>query len=392
MHSRAVFVFLLSFYAVFCFGQADSAKSHRSFYIEPELMAGMIGPNYEPYPSTGLKKTLVLNFGSTNIDDKYWAKYYNHPDIGVSLTLSDLGNQSVFGEEMDLMPYIIFNTSRKLKNSWFIKMGMGASYFTRHYDSVTNPQDLAIGSTITWAFKLFFYHSLWTTKKMTFRIGGGYCHSSDGHTQLPNLGLNSGLIGITAQFRNHPIDPNYLFPEKVTEDIPDNYFLQIREGAGFHARGSPFKPVGGPKYGVGSDAISGGVILKNHIKLRAGFTYRDYGKLLDYTDQQYTAWQSSNIFFSVGCEFLVGHIGMDIEGGINLYKPFYRQFYQTYEGSTASTFYFLKSTFPMRLGLNYYLIDPAKNTRYNVFAGADIDANFGQADFSELSLGCTVRL
>jgi hypothetical protein len=46
----------------------------------------------------------------------------------------------------------------------------------------------------------------------------------------------------------------------------------------------------------------------------------------------------------------------------------------------------------MRLGLNYYFINPVKNTRCNIFVGADIDANFGQADFSELSLGYSIRL
>jgi hypothetical protein len=391
MKRKLLGIFIAISYALMCSGQVDSGKSQRSFFIEPEFLAGRILPNYQQYPPSTVKETMVLNIGSSNVDNKPWAKYYNHPDVGISLIFSQLGNQSVFGNEFDLMPFITFNTTRRLKNTWYFKLGIGASYFTKHY-AVTDSSNNAIGASYTWAFKLFIYRDLWVTKKMNLRIGGGYCHSSDGHTQLPNYGLNSALLGISAQFNTTPPNPDFLYPEKSNEEIPKTYFMQLRTGFGFHERGSPQGPVGGPKYAVESAALSGGIIFKNHIKVRAGFTYRDYGKLLDYTGQSYTTWQSSNIFFSLGCEFLVGHIGMDIEGGINLYKPFYHDFYKTYEGSTASTFYFLKSIFPMRLGLNYYLIDPMKHTRCNVFAGADIDANFGQADYSELSLGMSCKL
>jgi hypothetical protein len=373
-------------------GQSDSVKSIRSFFIEPEILSGMIGPNYEPYPPTGIKQTFVLNIGSSHVDNKVWGTYYNHPDVGISLTYSQLGNQSVFGDEIDLMPFITFNTSRRIKNAWHFKLGIGASYFTKIYNSKTDTADLAIGSEFTWAFKVFLYRDLLVTKSFDLRICGGYCHSSDGHTALPNLGLNSGLIGLSAQFNRHQPNPDFLFPERSKAKIPKTYFIQLRTGFGFHARGSPFGPDGGSTYGVGSLAVSGGIIYKNHIKVRAGLTYRDYGNLMDYTGVPYTTWQSSNIFFSLGCEFLVGHFGLDIEGGINLYKPFYTTFYKQYEGSTTSTFYYLKSIFPMRMGLNYYLIKTTRNPRFNLFVGADIDANFGQADFSEINLGYSVRI
>lgn len=392
MKYKVGFTFIAILYSVLSAGQADSGKLCHSFFIEPEFLAGKIAPNYEPYPPSGAKETFVLNMGESNIDNKPWAKYYNHPDVGISLAFSQLGNERVFGNEIEILPFITLNTTRRLKNTWFFKVGMGASYFTKHFDSVSNPENQAVGSSVTWAFKLFLYRSLWVTKKINLRICGGYCHSSDGHTKLPNLGLNSGLLGISAQFNQHSPNPDFLYPEKSVEQAPRDYFIQLRTGAGMHIRGNPFGPLNGPEYGVYSLALSGGIIFKQHIKVRTGFTYRDYGKLMDYTGQNYTTWQSSNLFFHLGCEFLIGHFGMDIEGGINLYKPFYHRFYQDYEGSTASTFYFLKSAFPMRLGLNYYFIDPYKNTRFNVFAGADIDANFGQADFSEINLGYSIRL
>lgn len=391
MNCKLFCTYLAVIYSFLCYGQKDSVKSQRSFFVEPEFLAGRIVPNYQQYPLSNVKETMVLDIGSSNVDNKPWAKYYNHPDVGISLIFSQLGNENVFGNEIDLMPFISLNTTRRLRNTWFFKISIGASYFTKHW-ALTDSSNNAIGASYTWAFRVFLYRSLWVTKKINLRIGGGYCHSSDGHTQLPNYGLNSALLGLTLQFNKTPPDPDFIYPEKIKEVIPKTYFMTLRTGFGFHERGSPQGPVGGPKYGVGSFAVAGGIIFKNHIKVRTGFTYRDYGKLLDYTGLNYTTWQSSNIYFFLGCEFLIGHVGMDIEGGINLYKPFYHDFYKKYEGSTASTFYFLKNTFPMRMGLNYYLINTSKNPLCNVFVGAHIDANFGQADFSELSLGTSIRL
>jgi Lipid A 3-O-deacylase (PagL) len=394
MNLRKIFccLLILCSLSVSVFSQTDSLKSCHSFFIQPELLVGKIAPNYEPYPPSSLKETLVIDIGESSIDNKIWGKFYNHPDFGMSFTFSQLGNQNIFGNEIDVIPYIAINTSHRLKNTWYLKIGLGASYFTKRFDSVSNPLNSAISSNFTWAFKLFAYRTILVNKTMNLSICGGYCHSSDGHTELPNLGLNSALVGLSAQFNTHPANPDFVYPSIPAEQLPKTYFIQLRTGEGFHACGSPFKPPGGPKYGVFSTAVSGGFIVKQHIKLRAGFTYRNYGRLMDYTGESYSAWQSSNIFFSLGCEFLVGHFGLDVEGGLNLYKPFYRRFYGDYEGSTTSTFYYLKSLFPLRLGINYYLITPYKFTRCNVFIGATIDANFGQADFSELNLGYSIRI
>lgn len=392
MSGRLFITFLATVYSVFCFAQTDSGVSCRSMYIEPQLLAGRIIPNYQQYPVSGVRQTVILDIGESNIDNMPWAQYYNHPDIGISLTFSQLGNQSVFGDEIDIIPYIAFNTTRRQKKTWYFKIGLGASYFTRHYDTLANPQNDAIGTPFTWAFRIFAYRTLLVTDRYNLFLEGGYCHSSDGHTALPNLGLNSAMIGIGAQFKQRSVKPDFIYPERKKMKIPATYFLEEQTGIGFHARGSPYAPVQTPKYGVFSSAIAGGVVLKNHIKLRAGLTYRNYGQLMDNQPVAYSSWQSSNIFFSLGCELLVGHFGMDVEAGINLYKPFYRQFYITYEGSTVATVYYLKSIFPVRLGLNYYFLSPYSYSLFNVFIGAHIDANFGQADYSELGIGCSIRL
>ncbi|HTA26536.1 MAG TPA: hypothetical protein VK809_02015, partial [Bacteroidia bacterium] len=90
MKFRLLFTFFTILFSSLCSGQTDSGKLCHSFFIEPEILAGKIAPNYEPYPTSSLKETFVLNFGESNIDNKPWAKYYNHPDAGISLAFSRL--------------------------------------------------------------------------------------------------------------------------------------------------------------------------------------------------------------------------------------------------------------------------------------------------------------
>ncbi|MDE5420378.1 hypothetical protein L3073_16700 [Ancylomarina sp. DW003] len=104
----------------------------------------------------------------------------------------------------------------------------------------------------------------------------------------------------------------------------------------------------------------------------------------DYIDSP--SWNASNIYFHLGSEFLIGHFGLDIEGGLNLYKPFYKEYYETH-GSSNELKYKLKKYFSSRMGLNFYIINTNKLPKNNFFIGANINANFGQADFTELNFG-----
>ena len=134
-------------------------------------------------------------------------------------------------------------------------------------------------------------------------------------------------------------------------------------------------------------------MFKQIFKVKVGFTYRFYNHYYSYIIENepvnyidHPIMNSSNIFIYGGFEFLIGHVGIDAELGINLYKPFYKEHSSRFENESDLS-YALKSTFASRLGLKFYAISTAKNPRNNVFIGAHINANLGQADFSEISFG-----
>ena len=98
---------------------------------------------------------------------------------------------------------------------------------------------------------------------------------------------------------------------------------------------------------------------------------------------------------------MLNHIGIDLQIGINLHKPAYkidwrinqgwdntpREISETWMLGEYNTKYKLKQLISTRLGLKYYLIGTINKPKHNVYAGCYINANLGQADFAELSLG-----
>jgi hypothetical protein len=148
--------------------------------------------------------------------------------------------------------------------------------------------------------------------------------------------------------------------------------------------------VGGEKKLVFSQSLGVGLSFKEHFRWYAGFGTRHYQHFAD-SIQNSVELQELNVhpnnhFFLMGVEYLIYHIGISIEGGINISKPFYYHFSERFE-NTESLKYTLKKLFPSRMGLKLYLINAAKKPKHNLYLSAHINANFGQADFSEASLG-----
>ena len=361
-------------------------------------MIGRIVPDKDSFPSTKTLKSYAINIGIVNNSiSKNWTNYYNHPSVGISLAYTDLDNPGFLGHEISAGSYILFKSSRHKFNCSYFKFGMGAAYFSNHYDKIDNPKNIYIGAPFTWSFQAFLYRYVYNNDWMHLKLGAGYLHCSDRHIQLPNFGLNSAALSLSAQFFTSKINYKTIYNEENPEFVSDlkQYFFQIRDGNGLQEFGGKDGPAGSSKKGVYSLALSGGIISNEQLKLRAGLTYRYYEHYYEYITQtpyqpldNAPVWNSSNIFVSIGGEFLVGHFGMDVEEGINLFKPFYPKFYQMFERGPDVDLT-SKKLIATRFGLNYYLINTTKKPHNNIFIGANIDANFGQADFSEFSIGFT---
>ncbi len=401
-----LFVLLFSCWSISFAGEKNTNgnktndnKNHSFFIIQPEILIGKTLPGHSNFPHTNLQSIFSLSVGQQVFkSNKAWAVFFNYPEIGVTLAKTNFGNALVLGNAYTVMPYISINLSPRLKHSFYIKTGLGASYFTKFFNRYDNPDNKSIGSSFTWSFQLMINHTLFLTRHFSLNLGAGYFHYSNGHTQLPNLGLNSVLVSLSAKFYPRPLrDEYFLDYDKPVLEKTKQLFISARSGIGFNELGGPGSDFERIKKIIYTVSIGGGIIFKRVIKVRVGLTYNYYSHYYNYiTTYQLRNFvekpvvNSSNVYVYAGCEFLIGHVGLDSEIGVNLYKPFYKEQSRLFEDDNQFK-YWLKKIFVTRLGLKLYALNTSNNPKNNLFLGVHINANFLQADFSGLSLGFVHR-
>ena len=377
------------------FAQSDTNK--QGHFINPEYMIGKIIPasNNSVFPETGYQQVFALSYGFTNNDTTKWGKFYHQPEAGIMLLYSNLGNNDILGHQFGLLPFINFKVFNKLKNPFNLRFAGGASYFTNRFDSIANPTNEVIGAQFTWDVKVFLFKTLYKKNGFNLQMGVGFSHESNGHTRLPNLGINTPMFSLSGKFHNKHEDNYTNFKRTKRGNVsPKSYFFTVRQGIGLHEQDETEGPKMGVLKPVYATSMSGAILFNKHLKLRAGFTYRFYQHFYDHIiDSNVVNLKSnptqnaSNINFFIGNEFLMSHVSIDIELGVNLYRPFYNQFNPGTKIGTT-----LQKTLSSRIGSNLYLFNTNKLPKHNVFIGAHIKANMAKADYTEFTIGYTYKI
>lgn len=366
--------------------------------LEPELRGGLIVPNADFYPDPGFQKELIFNIASLGSSDSIRPNAFFAPH-GVQLAYCHYGNQAVFGQSFQIVPFLGIKASQKPGKDLHFRFGLGASYFDNHYKIGVNERNKSIGSKWNWNFQAFMYFRLSASERRIFNIGAGYSHHSNAHTTLPNFGLNSALLCLSYQFLSEPYSElKQSWERSRVKDNSKVYELSIRQGYGVHEFGGTIGPVGGEKKGVYTSATSLNIRKRKFLKLSAGLAYRRYEHFRNYIDSvrpeefiDQPDKASSNLFFFLGVEIFTGHFGVEMNGGLNLYKPFHDTYNDVFENSTGLG-YLVKRYFPSRLALNAYLRKPANLPAWNFSISPAINANFGEADFMEINAQLYFRL
>lgn len=396
------------FLIILCYSATLLAQetNKRAYFIEPEYMAGRVVPNFVAnFPNSHIQHALALSVGSFKIDTTSWAKYFNYPQTGVTFFYSNIGNNKVFGNQFSAMAFVGFNVFNQIKKPIYLKISLGATYLTSHFDAVDNKKNVTIGSPLNWGFIAGAYKTISEKPGMNLKLGLIFSHASNGHTQLPNFGLNSALLSLSAQFYKKDLAIYQLTQKPFKPETKSkSRTFGISYGLGFHEYGDKDGPVGGEKKLVHSTSIFTGKTINHHFKWGIGATYRYYDAYHDQIISRDLAEfssnpkkYSSNVVLYSNAEFLMGHVSINVELGINVYKPFYQQFEKDFPlGSQFKGYSKFKSNFKRaistKLGLNLYLFNANKLPKHNFFMGPYIKANSGQADFSEIAFGYIYRI
>lgn len=404
--------FFLLFLSLFASGQTENDWKKSAFTITPEFLLGKTMEANDGFPSTGLQKQLILSLGRYHTNNpQQWAQRLKGPKTGFSIGVTDFGNLDSLGIALTVLPFIEFNAfgSKRFK----VLSAMGASYFTKKFDPETNPLNRAVTTDITWAFRMYLYYQFLELQKVDWRVGLGYSHHSNGHTRLLNIGYNSFLISLSADIKNPLQQASYTDASTTPKYERTVYdYFALRGGLGLNVLAVAFND----KDRVYVLAGEYGRVYNNTVKVGVGFYYRSYQHYYEYIKgneslvqpgREYDYFRSdpwrysTNIGMSIHGEIFLNHIGIDLQLGYNFHKPAYKLDYRINEGwentpreiptdwvlGTLNSKYKLKHRISSQLGLKYYLIGMEKAPKNNFYVGAHLNANLGQADFSELSFG-----
>lgn len=378
------------------------AQTDNTYFILPELQLGKTMPANQFFPNTNLQKSFFLSLANDNTNrDQQWLSRLNRPWTGLSIGFTDFGNTQALGMAITLMPFAefdLFPSKTRLK----LHLGLGASRFTTKFNQISNRFNRGISTDYSWSFRSFLIYDIFANHPGSLRLGAGFFHQSNGHTKLPNQGLNSFLLSISSKITPYPERQPLTKTTYTPLQKSRQYYLGLRFGIGQHVLTyddfllEDIEDYNQPKE-VYAMALSGGVIINRFLKLGGGIHYRFYEHYYDYilrnNTQPYAeapVINASNIGIFFGGELLLSHVGLEFQMGINFYKPFYEVDWLLNE-EELNWYYELKKHIPTRMGLKLYALNTNTNPKHNIFIGAHINANLGQADFTEVTIGYVRR-
>lgn len=357
--------------------------------IEVGAMTGNMLDIYPGMPTHRLQKSAfgVIRWG---MQSPYRALYEN-PEHGVIASFHDLGNPSVLGYGIGLQYQVSFNQYLSKRWETFERINVGGIIVTQPYHYIDNPANIVFGSYGS-ALISASAGVRYKFRQKAITIQASYWHSSNAHTSLPNVGMNTPMLMLGFE-RFFWIEDAYVFDSThASFQLSPQWGIIARVGLGRNEAGGTVRPTNGSKY------------HKQLLALGAGYRFKTIHRLSftleAYHDETYALWNetmqwsqnrrflgASVLMFMVGHEFIYGHFGLVIQAGVNLYNPTLGKLIGEVERPTFSNQ--LKRYVPGRFALRYY-VNKDENSLGSIFLQAAVKSNMGQADFLELGVGTII--
>lgn len=175
---------------------------------------------------------VFLEYSKSTFGNHYWQYAHNYPQMGVQLTFRSLGDNSIYGHAISILPFLEFNIWRHRHGILQIKHGTGIAWNTKKYNAIFNPQAAAISTHINATSTLDIGH-LWTmNKQVNIKTGFILHHLSNGGFKQPNYGFNTFAGYIAIRYFNNPLNET----KKVhpVYDINKKWNFRIGAAIGFY--------------------------------------------------------------------------------------------------------------------------------------------------------------
>lgn len=287
-----------------------------------------------------------------------YSRKYNHPKFGLTLIGTTMGNQRILGNEYGILTFGDFPLVRAKHNELSGTFGIGLTYLSKKYNPDSNPKNTAVGSHLNAFINLGIKYRYYFQKNIYFYLGINFTHSSNGSTQLPNLGINlvQFNFGFGQQFRQTTL------PTATKEIEKDTRWKYTVFGV---VSGKHEYPIGGNFHPVGNLSF---IVSKRFTELSGIEFYADGFYNSSLLDFDRPGMKATNIF----------------QAGIFTAYNLYIRKIRVYVGIGGYVYdkFLVNGRFYHRMGIKYQI-------NKHLVAGLGIKSHWARADYIEYGFGYT---
>lgn len=291
---------------------------------------------------------------------------------GVNLFYFDSGNR-VMGDGWGFFGSLQGKFFQVKRLEAHFQFGMGGIWMAAVNDSLENPNNLVNASHVNGYFSARMRARYPLLKGLSATATGGLTHYSNGAFRLPNLGVNSLVLGLGIEYSINRQDDQPFYPAVgalPTLDSVGNWFGSIRVGAGQFQN----RKTGDATYWAWNVSAFGHWELRRQFALSPGLVYERTNYLEGLRANFPEGVQSQNFRVSVECtmDWFFNHVYMRGGLGYYLFKP-------DRQVSDNKMYY--------RLSANYCFKNTRVSRNRTPFVGIGLKSYKNIAQYPELIMG-----
>ncbi len=307
---------------------------------------------------------ILLSYNRKTFGEKIWERYYNYPDVGISLLYQDMKNPHL-GESYGLFAHLGFYF---LQRKLLLRIGTGISYNTNPYDRDKNFRNNAYGTHLMNNTFLMVNYKQKLFDNLALQAGIILIHYSNGNFKAPNTSTNSFALnlGVDYSFRSEN-QSNYI-PLGEKKPYSETFHYNFVFRSGFHSS----DVIGSGEYPFYIFSVYADKRISHKSTLQAGAELFLSEMLKEYIYYRSVAYpeepvsgdeDSKRVGVFGGYQLNVGKIKAYANLGYYIYYPY------DFEGRVYN-----------RLGLNYSINE-------DWFVGASVKSHAAKAEAAEFSVG-----
>ncbi len=184
-----------------CIGQDWSRDSTKRGYLQIICQTGLFGTGVHTDSISlpgSIYNAVDIRYGWKSERNSLYRSLYRHPTFGIGFYAATFARPEI-GSPNALYGYVDFPFWNKNQHwEWLYSLALGVSYNFNPYDREKNPLNTLIGSRQNAYIHFHSRVNYHVNHRLSFGMGMGFTHFSNGAYRLPNVGLNkvSLLLGV----------------------------------------------------------------------------------------------------------------------------------------------------------------------------------------------------